>query len=112
MVLPLAAGLFVVGCWLDAAPAFAQGLQSQQSPMLRFPDRPKLAAPSPAAARRQANSAPMLLQANEMQYDYTNQRVSAVGNVQVYYAGSTLESQQGRVRSRRTSDCTPKATCG
>jgi LPS-assembly protein len=36
----------------------------------------------------------MLLQANEMQYDYANKRVSAVGNVQVYYSGSTLEADK------------------
>ena len=36
----------------------------------------------------------MLLQANEMHYDYTNKRVSAVGNVQIYYAGTTLEADR------------------
>ena len=36
----------------------------------------------------------MLLQANEVQYDYTNKRVSAVGNVQVYHQGSTLEADR------------------
>jgi LPS-assembly protein len=86
----LAMGIFVIACWIDAAPAIAQVSGAQ----LQFPAQPKPAAPSPAAARRQSEKAPMLLQANEMQYDYTNSRVSAVGNVQLYYGGSTLEADK------------------
>src|SRR5262249_5936230 len=36
----------------------------------------------------------MLVRATEMNYDYTNERVSAVGNVQIYYSGSTLEADK------------------
>jgi LPS-assembly protein len=36
----------------------------------------------------------MLVQANEIDYDYNNYRVSAVGNVQIYYNGSTLEADR------------------
>ena len=36
----------------------------------------------------------MLLQATEIHYDYTNKRVSAVGNVQIYYAGTTVEADK------------------
>ena len=36
----------------------------------------------------------MLVQANEVNYDYTNNRVAAVGNVQIYYGGSTLEANR------------------
>jgi LPS-assembly protein len=36
----------------------------------------------------------MLVQADEMNYDYNNQRVSAVGNVQIYYNGATLEADK------------------
>ena len=36
----------------------------------------------------------MLLQAREIHYDYVNKRVSAVGNVQIYYAGSTIEADR------------------
>jgi LPS-assembly protein len=86
----LAMGIFVIACWIDAAPAIAQVSGAQ----LQFPAQPKPAAPSPAASRRQSEKAPMLLQANEMQYDYTNSRVSAVGNVQLYYGGSTLEADK------------------
>jgi LPS-assembly protein len=70
------------GCWFDARPAAAQNFQ--------FPSRPQ-PQPSPAASRADA---PMLLQATEIQYDYVNKRVSAVGNVQVYYAGTTIEADR------------------
>ena len=36
----------------------------------------------------------MLLQATEINYDYVNKRVSAVGSVQIYYSGSTLEADR------------------
>ena len=83
------AASIVAGGWFATAPAFAQAVN-----LMRFPDRPKPVKPSAAAARRQDNKAPMLLQANEIQYDYTNKRVNAVGNVRIYYGGSTLESDK------------------
>ncbi|NVO17688.1 MAG: LPS-assembly protein LptD [Rhodoplanes sp.] len=36
----------------------------------------------------------MLVQAGEIQYDYTNERVIAVGAVQIYYKGSTIEADK------------------
>ena len=78
---------FFVGCWLDATPARAQGL-------FAFPPRPPRPKPTAQQIRRQSDKAPMLLQATEMQYDYTNKRVAAVGNVQIYYTGSTLEADK------------------
>ena len=36
----------------------------------------------------------MLVRAEEINYDYTNERVSAVGNVQIYYGDSTLEADR------------------
>jgi LPS-assembly protein len=36
----------------------------------------------------------MLVNANEIRYDYTNERVSAVGNVQIYYGDSTVEADR------------------
>jgi LPS-assembly protein len=36
----------------------------------------------------------MLVRANEIHYDYANERVSAVGNVQIYYSGTTLEGDR------------------
>ena len=43
------------------------------------------------AANRDAK---MLVQADQLDYDYNNLRVSAVGNVQIYYNGSTLEADK------------------
>ncbi|MGH6685072.1 MAG: LPS-assembly protein LptD [Pseudolabrys sp.] len=79
----LAAVAFVAGGSLFAAPALAQ--------QMTFPERPKTVTPP---TRRQSDKSPMLLQATEMNYDYTNHRIAAVGNVQIYYAGSTLEADK------------------
>jgi LPS-assembly protein len=57
--------------------------------MLRFPRRPP--PPKPPSA---ASDAPMLVQATEIRYDYTNNTVAAVGNVQIYYNGSTVEADE------------------
>ncbi len=64
-------------------------------------------APIPAAAQFTYNPRPprpkpvqrphdgqMLVQATEVDYDYNNQRVSAVGNVQIYYNSSTVEADK------------------
>jgi LPS-assembly protein len=58
-----------------------------------FPARPKPLKPV-QQKRPDGEKAPMLLQATEVQYDYTNKRVSAVGNVQVYHQGTTLEADR------------------
>ena len=81
-----------LGCWLDARPASAQ----VQGGLLSFPVMPPRIKPSPgtAAHHRQSEQAPMLLQATEMHYDYSNKRVSAVGNVQIYHGGTTLEANK------------------
>lgn len=39
-------------------------------------------------------NAQMLVNAVELNYDYVNQRVSAVGKVQIYYQGATLEADK------------------
>jgi LPS-assembly protein len=72
-------------CLLASEPAAAQGVGN----LLRFPPRP---APPPKPA--QQSDAPMLVQAAEIKYDYTNNTVSAVGNVQIYYNGSTVEADE------------------
>ena len=50
------------------------------------PPRP----PRPAAP----NDGQMLVQAVEVDYDYNNQRVSAVGNVQMFYNGTSVEADK------------------
>jgi LPS-assembly protein len=58
--------------------------------ILTFPLREK---PTPRAVRAGAQDQ-MLVRAQEINYDYTNERVSAVGNVQLYYGAATLEADR------------------
>ncbi|HKO71790.1 MAG TPA: LPS-assembly protein LptD [Bradyrhizobium sp.] len=67
-----------------------------------------LGAPTPAAAQsftynprpprpvapHPANDGRMLVQAVEVDYDYNNSRVSAVGNVQMFYNGTSVEADK------------------
>jgi LPS-assembly protein len=78
IVLAVAIGLLAG----QATPSFAQ--------VLTFPTREK---PTPRAARSGAQDQ-MLVRAQEINYDYTNERVSAVGNVQLYYGAATLEADR------------------
>jgi len=77
--------LLVCGGLLAPAPIAAQELT--------FPVRPGPLPKSPSAVER-ANSKQMLVQAREINYDYTNNQVSAVGNVQMYYGGATIEADK------------------
>jgi LPS-assembly protein len=71
----------LTGC-LVATPSFAQ--------LLAFPPREKpIPRTAPSAGQEQ-----MLVRAQEINYDYSNERVSAVGNVQLYYGASTLEADR------------------
>ncbi|MGX7742910.1 LPS-assembly protein LptD [Rhodopseudomonas parapalustris] len=76
-VLALAGGMQAVA--IDSASA--QGYSYNPRP-----PRPK---PPPAA-----NNGQMLVQATEVNYDYNNKRVAAVGNVQMYYNGTTVEADR------------------
>src|SRR5215470_1364443 len=82
--------LIAVDCALGISDASAQS--GSLSPFLTFrqPPRP----PNPHGARSAQKDAQMLVRANEIQYDYNNERVAAVGNVQIYYNGSTLEADK------------------
>src|SRR5690606_11794844 len=44
--------------------------------------------------RRGPATGQMLVHADEIQYDYANERVAAVGNVQIYYNNSTLQADK------------------
>jgi len=90
----LVATVFGFGLWLETMPAFGQ-----TAPQLTFPKRPKPKAKSrPATSllqpQQKKSDDQMLVQADEIQYDYNNERVNAVGNVQIYYAGSTIEADR------------------
>jgi len=70
---------------LAAGPA---GVSPAVAQMLTFPPRPK---PPVKPDRGQEQ---MLVRAEEINYDYSNERVSAVGNVQLYFGNSTLEADR------------------
>ena len=80
----LAAMVLGLGCDIEVARAQQQ---------LTFPPRPPLRPPQPADQKAKGDPQ-MLVRADEVDYDYTNDRVSAVGNVQIYYSGSTLQSDR------------------
>ena len=85
----IAAVLAILACGglLASAPASAQ--------QLNFPPRPSDPPKSKIQAEReQSGQKQMLVQATEINYDYTNHRVAAVGNVQIYYGGTTLEADK------------------
>src|SRR4051812_3686597 len=82
-LLILISGFILAGAlelaWI--APASAQSFTYNPRP-----PRPK---PPPAP-----NDGQMLVQAVEVDYDYNNQRVSAVGNVQMFYNGTSVEADR------------------
>lgn len=73
-------GLLMAGASLSSDPASAQNVT--------FPARPK------PPVRKPTTEGQMLVQAREINYDYANERVAAVGNVQIYYNGSILEANK------------------
>jgi LPS-assembly protein len=64
--------------------------QDAPTSLLHFTPRPPPPPKKPSAPSNQ----PMLVQATEIRYDYTNNSVAAVGNVQIYYGGATIEADQ------------------
>ncbi len=62
---------------------------------LAFPPAPPPAKKSAISMEREkSGDKQMLVQATEINYDYANHRVAAVGSVQIYYGGSTLEADR------------------
>jgi LPS-assembly protein len=79
--------LLAIGGLIASVPASAQ--------LLQFPQRAPAQKKSQIALEREkSGQKQMLVQANEIDYDYANNRVSAVGNVQIYYGNSTLEANR------------------
>ena len=68
-------------------PASAQELTFPQT----APSKPKSKF---AIERDKSGQKQMLVQAREINYDYTNKRVAAVGGVQIYYGGATIEADK------------------
>jgi LPS-assembly protein len=82
-IFALLAGIILAGSLEFAltAPASAQS----------FTYNPRPPKPSP---RPVPNDGKMTVQAVEVDYDYNNQRVSAVGNVQMFYNGTSVEADK------------------
>ncbi|MFA6267291.1 MAG: LPS-assembly protein LptD [Pseudolabrys sp.] len=77
-----------------AMPAPARA-QTSASTTIDFPAPPPPRAKSAAAIERdKSGQKQMLVQATEIDYDYANHRIAAVGNVQLYYGGATLEANK------------------
>jgi LPS-assembly protein len=80
----IAAVLAIVGLW--SAPAFSQVVSPVE---LHFPNRPKIPNTPPVPP-----NTPMLVRSDEIKYDYPNNSVAAVGHVQIYYGGATIEADE------------------
>ena len=79
-------------CWPAAR---CSRLTPRQRRNCNFPKRPPPPKKSKVALEREkSGQKQMLVQATEINYDYANNRVAAVGNVQIYYGDSTLEANR------------------
>ncbi len=61
---------------------------------LTYNQRPTVVRPAKPPGAKAGKDGQMLVQATEMNYDYNNNRISAVGSVQIYWNGSTLEADK------------------
>jgi LPS-assembly protein len=80
---------FVFCLGLATAPTPASG-----QAWVGIPARPAGSAGFQLSGAKPDPNAQMLVQANELNYDYRGERVTAVGAVQISYAGSTLEADR------------------
>src|SRR5262245_48594554 len=75
-------------------PATAQ-FTEVNPPWVGIPPVPNVPTASSRFERGQSDAnAQMMVRADELQYDNTNNRILAIGNVQIYYQGSTLEADR------------------
>lgn len=90
-IIAIPAVLSVLACGgVLASVAIAVPAAAQQLSFPKPPPPPKKS----ALQRAHAGQKQMLVQAKEIDYDYSNHRVAAVGNVQIYYGGATLEADR------------------
>jgi len=85
----LAFAASAIGFALYCPSAFGQVAPVGSPNELHFPVRTKPPSSPPVPA-----NTPMLVQADEIKYDYANDTVAAVGHVQIYYGGSTIEADR------------------
>jgi LPS-assembly protein len=89
-----------VFCLLAGTTAFAQ-FDPNSATFVGVPTVPKVDTATSTMGRNDP-TAQMVVRADELQYDNTNNRVIAVGNVQIYYKRSTLEADRV-IYDQRTS---------
>ncbi|HTM71685.1 MAG TPA: LPS-assembly protein LptD [Pseudolabrys sp.] len=91
----VAAAILLAG-GIEFRPAQAQQMETGRTSKKRSPlSYPETPPPAKRAKLPQENGRDqMLVQAQRIDYDYNNRRVSAVGKVQIYYSGSTLEADR------------------
>jgi LPS-assembly protein len=93
-----AAGAALIAAVALASFAEVQPASAQGRAIVTFPKRPRPPAPESSGPTTPGTSTTkqesMLVRADELHYDQTNDRVAAVGNVQIYYNGSTLEGDK------------------
>ena len=91
----LAAGFLISPADFGVRPAQAQQLLNMPRPPWAGT---RQGAPSAGGGqlipRPRDTAAPMVVQADEMRYNYTGEQVSAEGNVQLHYAGASLEADR------------------
>ena len=83
------AGLVIIAALAATAMLVDAGQAQAPFPTFATQIRPTPPKPAPATGDPQ-----MLVQANEIQYDYPNERVLAVGNVEIYYKGSIVQADK------------------
>ncbi len=83
-----AVGLLVLGLAAACALGLANAPPAAAQSFTYNPQPPRVVPP------RVANDGQMLVQATEVDYDYNNSRVSAVGNVQMFYNGTSVEADK------------------
>ena len=77
-----------------ACPALPQPTAAQQDfPAFRQQKRPS-PPKGPPHLHRRSGDAQMRVKADRFDYDYTNHQYAAVGNVQIYYNGATIEADR------------------
>ena len=85
----IAAAIAVLCACLIGSPAAAQ-----ENSFLTFQQQMRPQPTGKGLRNGATGDKPMLVKANEIDYDYANNRVAAVGNVQIYYNGATIEADR------------------
>ena len=83
--------MVLASSWLDVRSASAQGnVQFLGAPSKRVVPT----SPTMKQLSKRDPTAQMLVKADEINYDYTNEQVSAVGNVQIHFGGAIIEADR------------------